>query len=88
MWWAGLCPIACELVTTSRYTAPDLVTAGTSHGLRRSMGVTGICWDNAGVESMWSTFKYGYYYRHTFGAKAECIAAVDNWIRSNNHQRR
>ena len=38
------------------------------------------CWDNAGAESLWSTFKHEYYYRHTFRTKMELIAAVDNWM--------
>lgn len=52
------------------------------------MGATGICWDNAGAESLWSTFKHEYYYRHTFRTKTELIAAVDNWIHFYNHRRR
>ena len=28
-----------------QYTAHDLAAACREHGLRRSMGVTGICWD-------------------------------------------
>jgi len=52
------------------------------------MGATGTCWDNAGAESLWSTFKHEYYYRHTFGTKSEIIAAVDNWMRFYNHRRR
>ncbi len=58
------------------------------HDLRRSMGDTGVCWDNAGAESFWSTFKHEYYYRHTFTTKAELVAAVDNWIRRYNSRRR
>ena len=56
--------------------------------LRRSMGATGICWDNAGAESLWSTFKHEYYYRHTFASKAELVAAVDKWINFYNNDRR
>lgn len=40
------------------------------------------------VFSLWSTFKHEYYYRHTFATKIELIAAVDNWMRFYNHQRR
>jgi putative transposase len=58
------------------------------HDLRRSMGETGICWDNAGAESFGSTFKHEYYYRHTFATKAELAAAVDNWIIWFNDRRR
>jgi putative transposase len=36
----------------SQYTAHDLAAAAAVHGLRRSMGQTGICWDNAGAESL------------------------------------
>ena len=52
------------------------------------MGATGICWDNAGAEALWSAFKHECHYRPTFVAKAELIAAVDNWMRSYNPQRR
>ena len=54
--------------------------AGADAGLRRSMGATGICWDNSGVESLWSTVKQEFYYRHTFAPKTELIAAVDKWM--------
>ena len=52
------------------------------------MGATGICWDYAGAESLWSTFKHEYYYRRTFRTKTELIAAVDNWMHFYNHERR
>ncbi|MGA9375525.1 MAG: IS3 family transposase [Mycobacterium sp.] len=72
----------------TQYTSHDMAAACSRHGLRRSMGATGICWDNAGAEALWSTFKHEYYYRHTFATKVELIAAVDNWMRFYNHQRR
>jgi putative transposase len=71
-----------------QYTAHDMAVACGDHGLRRSMGATGICWDNAGAESLWSSFKHEHYYRHVFATKAELIAAVDNWMNFYNHERR
>lgn len=70
------------------FTGSLTVQACARHGLRRSMGDTGICWDNSPAESFWSTFKHEYYYRHTFATRAELVAAVDNWIRRYNHERR
>lgn len=72
----------------SQYTAHDMAAAAGTHGLRRSMGATGICWDNAGAESLWSTFKHEYYYRNVFATLAELIAGVDNWMNFYNHRRR
>jgi putative transposase len=70
------------------FTAMLTVQACARHNLKRSMGETGICWDNSPAESFWSTFKHEYYYRHTFATKAELVAAVDNWIRRYNTDRR
>ena len=72
----------------TQYTARAMAQACTDAGLRRSMGATGICWDNRGAESRWSTFKHEYYYRHTFATKAEFVAAVDTWMHVYNTQRR
>ncbi|WP_161965489.1 IS3 family transposase [Rhodococcus sp. P1Y] len=72
----------------SQYTAEIIKEACERYGLRRSMGETGICWDNAGAESLWSTFKHEYYYRHTFAYRTELVAAVDNWMNFYNTRRR
>jgi transposase InsO family protein len=70
------------------FTAVLTVRTCARHKLKRSMGDTGICWDNSPAESFWSTFKHEYYYRHTFATKAELVAAVDNWIGWYNDRRR
>ncbi|WP_442972224.1 integrase core domain-containing protein [Rhodococcus sp. WAY2] len=57
------------------------------HGLRRSMGRTGRCWDNSGAESLWSIFKPEYRYRDTFKI-AEWVAAIDKWMGTYNSRRR
>jgi putative transposase len=72
----------------SQYTARVFERSCEQVGLRRSMGATGICWDNAGAESLWSTFKHEYYYRHTFVTMAELVAAIDSWMDFYNTQRR
>jgi transposase InsO family protein len=71
-----------------QYTANAMESTCTRHGLRRSMGRTGVCWDNSGAESLWSTFKHEHYYRHTFATKAELVAAIDKWMDSYNSYRR
>jgi putative transposase len=70
------------------YTANLTARACFRHGLRRSMGATGICWDNSPAESFWSTFKHERYYRHVYATKAELVAAIDNWIEFYNSTRR
>src|SRR3954470_11916521 len=58
------------------------------HGLRRSIGATGICWDNSPAESFWSTFKHEHYYRHVYATRAEFVAAIDNGMSWYSNQRR
>jgi putative transposase len=70
------------------FTAHLTATACSRHGLRRSMGATGICWDNSPAESFWSTFKHEEYYRHVYATKTELVAAVDNWVMFYNSVRR
>jgi len=82
------CGVILQSDRGSQYTAGDMALACAAYGLRRSMGETGICWDNAGAESLWSTFKHECYYRHTYATKAELIAGVDNWMNFYNNRRR
>ena len=70
------------------FTAALTADACHRHGLKRSMGDTGICWDNSPTESLWSTYKHESYYRHVYATNAELVAAVDNWIHRYNYERR
>jgi putative transposase len=72
----------------SQFTSHDMARACSRHGLLRSMGATGICWDNAGSESLWSTVKHEYYKRRAFTTYANLTAGLDNYIRFYNHDRR
>lgn len=70
------------------FTAHLTARACRRHGLRRSMGATGICWDNSPSESLWSSFKHEHYYRHTYATKAELVVSVDKWMNFYNTTRR
>lgn len=54
-------------------------------GLLRSMGRTGVCWDNVGAERLWSKFKHEHHYRHSYVHRCELVAAVYHWFDYYKH---
>lgn len=72
----------------SQYTSREVTDFAAAHGLRCSVGATGICWDNAMAESFWATLKVEYYYRHTWTSKAAAIRGVSTWITEVYNSRR
>jgi transposase InsO family protein len=72
-----------------QYTSAQLADAAERLGVRLSVGRTGVCWDNAQIESFWSTLKHEHYNRHRFATKAEAIRSVGHWIEQiyNRHRR-
>jgi putative transposase len=50
------------------------------HGLLASMARKGNCYDNAFIESFWSSLKYELVYHNRFASIAEARTAVFNYI--------
>ncbi len=49
-------------------------------GVVRSMGRTGVCWDNAAAESFFATLKNEMYYRYRFPTRNRARFAVAEYI--------
>lgn len=73
----------------TQYTSSQLAEAAKELGVLRSMGRTGVCWDNAAAESFWSTFKNEFYHRHVFAtidaARHHSYAWIDGWYNARRH---
>jgi putative transposase len=50
------------------------------HGLVASMSRPGNCYDNAFIESFWSSLKYELVYHHRFASQAEARTAIFDYI--------
>ena len=50
------------------------------HGLLASMSRKGNCYDNAFIESFWSSLKYELVYHHRFATRAEARTAIFDYI--------
>ena len=71
-----------------QYTSAQLADAAEDLGVLLSVGRTGVCWDNAQIESFWSTLKTEFYDRHEFATRADAIHAVSSWIETVYNRRR
>ena len=71
----------------SEYTSAACVQACQRMGLRRSMGRTGSCLDNAVAESFFATLKVELVDRHHYRSRAEARASVFRWIAWYNRRR-
>jgi transposase InsO family protein len=71
-----------------QYTSAQLATFARRHNLARSVGRTGVCWDNAAAESFWATLKVEFYDRYLWPSKAAAKLAVGDWIERVYNRRR
>jgi len=75
----------------SQYTSFLVAEYCRDHGIRRSMGRRGVCWDNAAAESFFSNFKLETLYEletRRFADIAEARREIFRWIAWYNHRRR
>jgi transposase InsO family protein len=71
----------------SEYTATACIDACQRLGLRRSMGRTGSCLDNAVAESFIATLKVELVDRQHYRTRAQARASIFRWIAWHNQRR-
>jgi putative transposase len=72
----------------TQYASEQISTFAAENGITRSMGYTGICWDNAMAESFFATLKTEFYYRRVWPTRAGAHQAVGAWIEDRYNRRR
>ena len=58
------------------------------NGITRSVGYTGVCWDNAMAESFFATLKTEFYYRRVWPTRKRARLEVGAWIEDRYNRRR
>ena len=64
----------------TQYACKDFAKYCKKIGVIRSMGRTGVCWDNAAAESFFATLKNEMYYRYRFPTRNRARFAVPEYI--------
>src|ERR671920_376040 len=64
----------------TQYTSAEFAAFTAKNGIRRSLGRTGVCWDNAVAESFFAALKNEMYYRQSFATRARARFAVAEYI--------
>jgi transposase InsO family protein len=72
----------------AQYTSAEFDAFTAKNRIRRSLGRTGVCWDNAAAESFFATLKNETYYRQTFHTRARARFAVAEYIEVFYNRRR
>ena len=72
----------------TQYASDQITALAAANGIVRSMGYTGICWDNAMAESFFATLKTEFYYRRIWPTRARAIREVSAWIDDRYNRRR
>jgi len=71
-----------------QYTSADYRDQLALHGLEPSMSRAGNCYDNAAMESFWSTLKIELVYRQTFLTRAQAQTAIFDYIETFYNRKR
>ncbi len=72
----------------TQYASAQITAFAAANGITRSMGRTGVCWDNAMAESFFATLKTEFYYRRVWPTQARARLEVGAWIEDRYNRRR
>jgi len=72
----------------TQYASAQITTFAADNGLTRSMGYTGVCWDNAMAESFFATLKTEFLYRRVWPTRKRTRIEVGAWIEERYNRRR
>jgi putative transposase len=72
----------------TQYTSAEFDAFTRCKGIRRSLGRTGVCWDNAAAESFFAALKNEMYYRQAFPTRSRARFAVAEYIEVFYNRRR
>jgi len=72
----------------TQYTSAEFSLFCSENHIRRSVGRTGVCWDNAVAESFFASLKNEMYYRYTFPTRGRARFAVADYIEVFYNRRR
>jgi hypothetical protein len=75
-------------VEFAQYTSAEFSRFCKDNQIRRSVGRTGVCWDNAAAESFFASLKNDMYYRYIFPTRARARFAVADYIEVFYNRRR
>ena len=73
---------------STQYASAQITAFANSNGLTRSMGYTGVCWENAMAESFFATSKTEFYYRRVWPTRKRAKLEVGAWIEDRYNGRR
>ncbi|WP_166790025.1 IS3 family transposase [Cryobacterium sp. Sr3] len=72
----------------AQYASAQITAFAKAHRITRSMGYTGVCWDNAMAESFFATLKTEIYHRRVWPSKNKASKEVGAWIEDRYNRRR
>ena len=64
----------------TQYTSREMGAWCAGNKIRQSMGATGVCWDNAVAESLFSSLKNEFYHHHSFTTRQDARRATMRYI--------
>ena len=75
-------------IESAQYASAQITAFALKNGITRSMGLTGIRWDNAMAESFFATLKTEFYYRRVWPTRDRATRKVGAWIEDRYNRRR